>query len=95
MYMISGKIGDERTKLMREILEASKEASIKEELERRLGLSHQQMRDITAELTDKGFLRYVEPGHYITTEDGYKFLNASRFADSSIVSNKEMNDSLQ
>lgn len=85
---------DERTRLMLQILEASEQRVNKEELEKRLGLSHQQMQDITAELADKGFLRHVGEGLYMTTEDGYKFIGASSGQRPSILSNKEMNDLL-
>ena len=102
--MDHGKSGQEvedvRAKLMCDILNASKEGNTKAELEKILGLSHQEVREITAELTDKGFLRQVaaESRRYITTEDGYKFLNASQLSDSSresTLSNKEINDVLE
>lgn len=84
---------DERTKLMLQILDASRQGVAKESLEKILGLSHQQMRDITAELADKGFLRHVGDGLYMTTEDGYRFMQ-SRALRPSLLSNEEINDSL-
>ena len=87
---------DERTKLMLKILDVSKRGINKEELEKMLGLSHQQIRRITAELSDKGFLRYVGEGRYMTADDGYKFMYASSAAShQNTPSNKEMNDSRQ
>jgi len=59
---------DERTKIMQEILESSKEGLTKQQMLDRSGLSYQQLREITAELADKQFLRYVEPDEtYVTT----------------------------
>ena len=95
--MTGGKIEDGRAKLMREILGASREGIKKEELKRLLRLSHSQLRDLTAELADKGFLRYVKQRGYITTEKGYKFIDASLSAASrqSTLSNKEINNLLK
>jgi predicted transcriptional regulator len=43
------------------------------------GLSYQQLREITVELADKKFLRYIEPDEsYITTDKGIKFLEATK-----------------
>ena len=59
---------DERTKIMQEILESSKEGLTKQQMLDSSGLSYQQLREITTELADKQFLRYVEPDEtYITT----------------------------
>lgn len=59
---------DERTKIIQEILESSKEGLTKQQMLDSSGLSYQQLREITAELADKQFLRYVEPDEtYITT----------------------------
>ena len=70
---------DERTKIMQEILESSKEGLTKQQMLDRLGLSYQQLREITAELADKKFLRYVEPDEtYITTDKGLRFLRATK-----------------
>ena len=70
---------DERTKIMQEILESSEEGLTKQQMLDRFGLSYQQLRDITAELADKKFLRYIEPDEtYITTNKGLKFLEATK-----------------
>ena len=70
---------DERTKIMRDILESSKEGLTKQQLLDRSGLSYQQLREITAELADKKFLRYVESdGTYITTDKGLRFLETTK-----------------
>jgi predicted transcriptional regulator len=37
-------------------------------------LSNSQLRRISAELVDKGFLQFSEPGIYFTTDKGYEFL---------------------
>jgi predicted transcriptional regulator len=71
---------DERTKTMLQIIKASKEGCTKVELGRRLSLSHSLLRNITAELAHKGFLKYIGSGLYITTEDGYKFIDESASA---------------
>jgi predicted transcriptional regulator len=40
---------------------------------------YQQLREITAELADKKFLRYIEPDEtYITTDKGIKFLEETK-----------------
>ena len=70
---------DERTKIMQEILESSKEGLTKQQMLDSSGLSYQQLREITAELADKKFLRYVESDEtYITTDKGIKFLEATK-----------------
>jgi predicted transcriptional regulator len=70
---------DERTKIMQDILESLKEGLTKQQMLDRLGLSYQQLREITAELADKKFLRYIEPYEtYITTDKGLKFLEATK-----------------
>jgi predicted transcriptional regulator len=70
---------DERTKIMQEILESSKEGLTKQQMLDRSGLSYQQLREITAELVDKKFLRYIEPDETcITTDKGLKFLEATK-----------------
>jgi predicted transcriptional regulator len=69
----------ERTKLMRRILEASVKGLTKQEMLDTSGLSYQQLRDITAELADKEFLRYNESDDsYMTTDKGYIFLKDVR-----------------
>jgi predicted transcriptional regulator len=70
---------DESTKVMQEILESSKEGLTKQHMLNRSGLSYQQLREITAELADKEFLRYIEPDEtYITTDKGLKFLESTK-----------------
>lgn len=70
---------DERTKIMQDILESLKEGLTKQQMLDRLGLSYQQLREITAELADKKFLRYVESDEtYITTDKGLRFLEATK-----------------
>lgn len=70
---------DERTKIMQDILESLKEGLTKQQMLDRLGLSYQQLREITAELADKEFLRYVESDEtYITTDKGLRFLEATK-----------------
>jgi predicted transcriptional regulator len=70
---------DERTKIMQEILESSREGLTKQQMLDRSALSYQQLREITAELADKKFLRYIEPNEtYITTNKGLKFLEATK-----------------
>ena len=70
---------DERTKIMQEMLESSKEGLTKQQMLDRSRLSYQQLREITAELADKKFLRYIEPDEtYITTDKGLKFLDATK-----------------
>ena len=70
---------DERTKIMQDILESLKEGLTKQQMLDRLGLSYQQLREITAELADKKFLRYVESDEtYITTDRGLRFLEATK-----------------
>lgn len=51
----------------------------KQQMLDRSGLSYQQLREITAELADNKFLRYIEPDEtYITTDKGLKFLEATK-----------------
>ncbi len=70
---------DERTKIMQEILESSREGLTKQQMLDRSGLSYQQLREITAELADKKFLRYIGPDEtYITTDRGLKFLEETK-----------------
>lgn len=74
------KKDDERTKLMLQILKASrngltKQQMLKEARDKGISISHQQLRNITAELADRELLRYSElDGIYITTDKGYQFL---------------------
>lgn len=53
------------------------------------------MREITAELADNGFLRHIGDSTYMTTEDGYKFIQLSAVSRQSLLSNDETSDSLQ
>jgi predicted transcriptional regulator len=70
---------DGRRKIMQEILESSKEGLTKQQMLDISGLSYQQLREMTAELADKEFLRYIEPDEiYITTHKGLKFLKATK-----------------
>ena len=62
---------DERTKIMQEIIESSKEGLTKQQMLDRSGLSYQQLREITAELADKMFLRYIEPDEMYISVSGY------------------------
>lgn len=67
----------------------------------RLGLSYQQLRQITAALADKKFLKYVEQDEtYITTYKGLKFLEATKGAEKgtvnkSMLSNEAIDDQLR
>jgi predicted transcriptional regulator len=93
------RFNDAKTKIMREILESSKEGLSKKDMLDNLGLSYQQLREITAELADKKFLRYSEPdGTYITTDKGFKFLEITKDAEEkvnkSMLSNETTNDHL-
>lgn len=58
------------------ILKACKNGCTKEKIIEQTHLSHDQLRRITAEIVDKGFLRYIDHQQiYITTDKGYIFLN--------------------
>jgi predicted transcriptional regulator len=95
--MIDNSVENQRTKLMTDILEESKEGLTKQEMLDKSGLSYQQLRDITAELTDKKFLRYNQSDEtYITTDKGYKFLQDMKkeTPESSLLSNEAINDQL-
>lgn len=95
-----GHNDDQRTKIMQEILEASKEGLSKQTMLERLELSYQQLREITAELADKKFLRYNEADDtYITTDRGIKFLEATKHigeekVNKGTLSNEAINDHL-
>jgi len=59
-----------------EILKVCKNGCTKEKIIEETSLSHDQLRRITAEIVDKGLLRYIEhQGVYITTDKGYIFLD--------------------
>lgn len=56
------------------ILNICKDGATKSAIMRRLSLSNSQLRRISAELVDKGFLQFREPDIYITANKGYEFL---------------------
>jgi predicted transcriptional regulator len=67
---------DDASTIMAYILKVCKNGT-KEEIIEETHLSHDQLRRITAEIVDKGFLRYVEHQQvYITTDKGYIFLDS-------------------
>ena len=69
---------DESTTIMADILKVCKNGCTKEKIIEETRLSHDQLRRITAEMTDKEFLQYIEHERvYITTDKGYIFLNSS------------------
>ncbi len=58
------------------ILKVCKNGCTKEKIIEQTHLSHDQLRRITAEIVDKGFLRYIDHQQiYVTTDKGYIFLN--------------------
>jgi predicted transcriptional regulator len=65
---------DNRTSLIVQILDICKEEAAKSEIMHKLSLSNSELRRISAELVDKGFLQFSEPGIFITTDKGYEFL---------------------
>ena len=68
---------DEASTIIADILKVCKDGCTKEEIIEETHLSHDQLRRITAEIVDKGFLRYVEHQQvYITTDKGYIFLDS-------------------
>jgi predicted transcriptional regulator len=68
--------GDVST-IMANILKVCKNGCTKEKIIEETNLSHDQLRRITAEIVDKGFLRYIEHQQvYITTDKGYIFLDS-------------------
>lgn len=67
---------DDVSMITANILEVCKNGCTKEKIIEQMYLSHDQLRRITAEIVDKGFLRYIEHQQiYITTDKGYIFLN--------------------
>lgn len=62
--------------IMADILKVCKNGCTKEKIIEETNLSHDQLRRITAEIVDKGFLRYLEHQVYITTDKGYIFLDS-------------------
>src|SRR6187200_552871 len=70
---------DESTTIMADILKVCKNGCTKEKIIEETHLSHDQLRRITAEMTDKEFLQYIEHQEvYITTDKGYIFLDDRR-----------------
>lgn len=68
---------DDASTIMADILKVCKNGCTKEKIIEETHLSHDQLRRITAEIVDKGFLRYIEHQQvYITTDKGYIFLNS-------------------
>jgi predicted transcriptional regulator len=65
---------DNRTSVIVQILDICKNGATKSAITHKLSLSNSQLRRISAELVDKGFLQFSEPGKYITTNKGYEFL---------------------
>jgi predicted transcriptional regulator len=69
---------DESTIIIADILKVCKNGCTKEKIIEETHLSHDQLRRITAEMTDKEFLQYIEHKQvHITTDKGYIFLNSS------------------
>ena len=66
---------DDASTIITDILKVCKNGCTKEKIIEETRLSHEQLRRITAEIVDKGLLRYIEhQGVYITTDKGYIFL---------------------
>jgi predicted transcriptional regulator len=67
---------DDASTIMADILKVCKNGCTKEKILGETHLSHDQLRRITAEIVDKGLLRYIEHQQvYITTDKGYIFLD--------------------
>ena len=67
---------DEVSLITANILKVCKNGCTKEKIIEQTHLSHDQLRRISAEIVDKGFLRYIDHQQiYITTDKGYIFLN--------------------
>ena len=64
---------DNRTSVIVQILDICKNGAKKSVIMHKLSLSNSQLRRISAELVDKGFLQFSESGIYITTHKGYEF----------------------
>jgi predicted transcriptional regulator len=60
------------------ILKVCKNGCTKEKIIEQTHLSHDQLRRITAEIVDKGFLRYIDQQIYITTDKDTYFLIITR-----------------
>jgi predicted transcriptional regulator len=69
-------IDDDTSMMVSDILKVCKNGCTKEKIMEETHLSYDQLRRITAEIVDKGFLRYIEHQQvYITTDKGYIFLD--------------------
>lgn len=67
---------DDVSLITADILKVCKNGCTKEKILEQTHLSHDQLRRISAEIVDKGFLRYIDHQQiYITTDKGYIFLN--------------------
>lgn len=67
---------DDVSLITADILKVCKNGCTKEKIIEQTHLSHDQLRRISAEIVDKGFLRYIDHQQiYITTDKGYIFLN--------------------
>ncbi|MFY9798925.1 MAG: winged helix-turn-helix domain-containing protein [Candidatus Nitrosopolaris sp.] len=73
---------DDASTIIADILKVCKNGCTKEKIIDETNLSHDQLRRITAEIVDKGFLRYLEHQQvYITTDKGYIFLDSRRIQE--------------
>jgi predicted transcriptional regulator len=67
---------DDVSLITADILKVCKNGCTKEKIIEQTHLSRDQLRRISAEIVDKGFLRYIDHQQiYITTDKGYIFLN--------------------
>jgi predicted transcriptional regulator len=65
-----------REEIIAQLLELAKRGTTKPKMKSSLSISPVVLRQILAEVVDRGFLRFVEPQQiYITTHRGLKFLN--------------------
>jgi predicted transcriptional regulator len=65
-----------REEIIAQLLELSRTGTTKPKMKGSLSISPVVLRQILAEVVDKGYLRFVEPQQiYITTHRGLKFLN--------------------
>jgi predicted transcriptional regulator len=71
---------DIKTSVMVSILEAAVRGATKKRMMDEISpLSDEELRRISAELVDRGLLRYIEPeGVYVTTDKGHVFLNGHK-----------------
>jgi predicted transcriptional regulator len=69
-------IDNDASRITADILKVCKNGCTKEKIIEKTHLSQDQLTRITAEIVDKGFLRYIEYQRvYITTDKGYIFLD--------------------